>query len=142
MKIRALNTGDLSVERIACYRCGIGWCGVYNNAGSNHLTPLFFGLFPLSTAFGVAKSSSALSMAMPSVNKGVMAAVAGAMPAVLSSSAALATEGTNEWFGVDDLRLLGVLFIGHWFILTLWLQQYGDYDEAEDFFGEIDYGKK
>ena len=80
-----------------------------------------------------------MAMQAPEIKKGVMAAVAGAVPAILSSTAAVATEGTGEWYGVDDLRLLGVLFIGHWFILYLWYEQYKNYDESEDFFGEIDY---
>lgn len=72
-----------------------------------------------------------------------MAAVAGAVPAIMTSSAALATEGTNEWYGVDDTRLLGVLFIVHWAILGLWLQEYGNLTDSDnDFFGEIDYTKK
>lgn len=88
-------------------------------------------------AFGI--KSTALNMAAPEIKKGVVAAAAGFMPAILSSTAAVATEGTNEWFGVDDPRLLGVLFIGHLFVLTLWLGSYGDASEDDDFFGEIDY---
>lgn len=99
-----------------------------------------------SIAFGVRQAVAPVTMALNALPKnGIIAGLAGAVPAILSSTAAVATDGTNEWFGVDDIRLLAVLFVVHWAILTLYLQQFGNYDESEDFFGEIDYtgnGKK
>ncbi|KAL9179188.1 hypothetical protein ACHAXT_008478 [Thalassiosira profunda] len=103
-------------------------------------------LFASASAFVPSQSANVVKTALsaanqPEVMKTVSTVAAGFMPAILSSTAAVATEGTNEWFGVDDLRLLAVLFAGHFFILSLWLGQYGNAteDDDADFFGEIDY---
>lgn len=108
---------------------------------------LFATLFATATAFApmqqtVARAATtSLSMAAqsPELKKGLIATVAAAVPTVFSSVAAVATDGTNEWFGVDDTRLLAVLFVVHWAILSLYLSEFADYGEEDDFFGEIDY---
>merc|ERR1712003_224931 len=103
-------------------------------------------LFATASAFVPSQSANVAKTALSAVSqpqamKTISAVAAGFMPAILSSTAAVATEGTNEWFGVDDIRLLYVLFAGHFFILYLWLGQYGNAteDDDADFFGEIDY---
>uniref|UniRef100_A0A7S2QVY5 PSII 6.1 kDa protein n=1 Tax=Triparma pacifica TaxID=91992 RepID=A0A7S2QVY5_9STRA len=92
---------------------------------------------PAPVAF-TAKSTALNAVKLPKVAP----ALAGVSAAVVPQLA-MATEGTNEWLGVDDLRLLAVLFLGHWAILTLYLNWSKGFDEEEDFFGEIDYtGRK
>ena len=98
-----------------------------------------FSLHPFAATFGVV-SKTALNAF--DVKKSVFAVAAGAAPAIFSSTAAVASEGTNEWFGVDDLRLLAVLFVVHWALLSLYLGAYKNVDESDDFFGEIDYTGK
>merc|ERR1712232_1488272 len=125
------------------------------NSKMKTVIALFMALLASASAFAPvaqqatvrAATSTSLSMAAQSsspdlVKKGLSPSVGAAMPTVFSSIAAVATEGTNEWFGVDDLRLLAVMFFVHWGILSLYLGQFGDYDEEEDFFGEIDYTTK
>lgn len=116
----------------------IEYCRLFCDSNYHHLTHKLFDLFITITARAATTSLSMASQS-PELRKGIIATVAAAVPTVFTSVAAMATDGTNEWFGVDDTRLLAVLFIVHWAILTLYLQQYGDADEEEDFFGEIDY---
>ena len=82
-----------------------------------------------------------MAMQTPELKKGFLAGAAGIAATVFTPVAAFATEGTSEWYGVDDIRLLAVMFVVHWAILSLWLQQFGKYEEEDDFFGEIDYTK-
>merc|ERR1712238_36876 len=125
----------------------------YNNMPTmmKTLIALFVTILATASAFapiphttGRVATTTSLSMSVHNspndvIKKGMIATVAATVPTVFTSVAALATEGTNEWFGVDDTRLLAVLFVVHWGILTLYLKEYGNADEEEDFFGEIDY---
>merc|ERR1719517_69203 len=102
---------------------------------------------PVSKPSALVGSATSLNMVdLPEVAGAIsnVPDVTGAMSSIFSSSAAVATEGTNEWFGVDDTRLLGVIFAVHWAILGLWLREHGDELTAtdDDFFGEIDYGRQ
>lgn len=83
------------------------------------------------------RSAVAMSAQKPSFVKSGLATLA-ASPLV-ASSAAFATEGTGEGLGVDDGRLLAVLFAVHWSIAALWYSWQKDQPDREsDFFAEYD----
>lgn len=75
----------------------------------------------------------------PKLKKGIITSVAAVVPTVFTAVAAMTTNGTNEWFGVNYTRILAVLFVVYLIDLTMWLQQYEDADEEKELFGIFDY---
>merc|ERR1712084_27223 len=93
----------------------------YHQLKMNKIIAVFFALFATASAFAPSSNTAFVSsrtarteVSLEAFNgKKFASAMAGIVPAVVTSTAALATEGTNEPFGVDDPRLLFVLFIVH-----------------------------